>query len=153
MRMFVRGRNVTDQHRLVKTPEYYAWAHMIERCENPRNPQWSDYGGRGIAVCARWRARFQNFLADVGPRPSPQHSIDRLENNGNYEPGNVAWRTRAEQNRNTRRTILLTYGGETLCAKDWAKRLGLCSGQVITWRLKHGWSLEEALTTRGQGGA
>jgi hypothetical protein len=82
-------------------PEYNTWAGMHSRCENPKEAGYKNYGGRGITVCERWRS-FENFYADVGDRPSPKHSIDRINNDGNYEPGNVRWATRTEQNRNRR---------------------------------------------------
>jgi hypothetical protein len=81
------------------TPEYLAWQGMRGRCLNPKNFAWKRYGGRGITICARWD-RFENFLADMGRRPSLDHSLDRMNNNGNYEPGNCRWATRAQQNGN-----------------------------------------------------
>lgn len=84
------------------TPEYKAWLGLRERTTNPANKAWRDYGGRGITVCERWRNSFEAFRLDMGPRPSPGHSIDRINNDGNYEPGNCRWATRAEQNKNQR---------------------------------------------------
>jgi hypothetical protein len=85
------------------TPEYRAWTGMIRRCTNKRDKRWVDYGGRGIAVCDRWRSSYLEFLADVGRRPTPQHSLDRFPNNdGNYEPGNVRWATAKQQVANRR---------------------------------------------------
>src|SRR5690349_17126667 len=85
-----------------RTPEFNAWANMIQRCTNPRCPEFKRYGAVGIRICARWQ-EFANFLADVGPRPSAEHSLDRFpNNNGNYEPGNVRWATAAEQQANLR---------------------------------------------------
>lgn len=84
------------------TPEYDAWVSLIQRCTNPKNPRWKDYGGRGIRVCDAWRASFDAFLADVGPRPGPDRSIDRIDNDGHYEPGNIRWSTRSEQQFNRR---------------------------------------------------
>jgi hypothetical protein len=84
------------------TREYGAWKDIKRRCLNPKFKQWKDYGGRGIQVCDRWLSSFENFLADVGLRPSSRHSIDRINNDGNYEPGNVRWATKAEQEANKR---------------------------------------------------
>jgi hypothetical protein len=84
--------------------EYRAWWNMIRRCERRAQTtarDWRRYGGRGICVCDRWRNSFEAFLADVGPRPGPGYSLDRIENNGNYEPGNVRWTTAKEQARNS----------------------------------------------------
>jgi hypothetical protein len=84
-------------------PEYRAWLYMRNRCYDVRNISYRNYGGRGIRVCERWRYSYPAFLADVGRRPSPQHSIDRIDNDGNYTPGNVRWATRIQQNRNKQR--------------------------------------------------
>lgn len=84
------------------TTEYRSWCHMIERCENVKCADFKNYGGRGISVCARWRNSFENFLADMGEKPHPSLSIERKENNGNYEPTNCQWATATEQRRNKR---------------------------------------------------
>lgn len=127
-------------------PEYRIWAHIIDRCTNPRNKMWSYYGGRGITVCDRWR-NFKLFYADMGSRPSDTHSIDRKNNNGNYEPDNCRWATSYEQAQNQRTTRFLTFRGETLAMSEWARRLGL-SIQTVASRLnKSKWSVEQALST------
>ena len=99
-----------------KPPEYSVWVSMRSRCQTS-NPY---YGGRGIVVCERWRNSFADFLADMGPRPSAAHSIDRYPNNdGNYEPGNCRWATKNQQARNTRRTKLITVGDKSMTLGEW----------------------------------
>ena len=120
---------------------------MLQRCHNPRNPAYADYGARGIAVCAAWRASFDAFFADMGPRPSPAHSIDRKDNERGYEPGNCRWATRVEQNNNTRQNVFLTLRGRTQTREAWAREAGI-SAKVVRDRMeKLGWSAEEALFT------
>lgn len=128
---------------------YKVWTAMVQRCHNENNEYYYNYGARGIVVCDRWKNDFAAFLHDMGE--SNGGTLDRIDNNGNYEPSNCRWVSRHEQMRNTRRTVMIEFNGETLCAKDWARRLGLPSGQTITWRLKQGWSIEKALTTPARG--
>lgn len=111
-----------NKTRLNASPEYISWVQMIQRCYNKKHPSYHNYGGRGIRVCRRWRFSFENYLADVGKRPSPKHSADRYPNNatGNYEPGNFRWATRREQSRNLRTNRRLEYNGTTLIVADWA---------------------------------
>jgi hypothetical protein len=92
-----------DNRKLNEAPEYRAWVGMIQRCENPNLKNFSRYGGRGIKVCAAWRQSYLLFLKDMGRRPSPQHSLDRIDNDGDYEPSNCQWATASEQMHNTRR--------------------------------------------------
>lgn len=86
----------------IRTPEYNAWISMTQRCRNPNNPRWKDYGGRGIRVCRRWQRSFAAFLFDLGLRPSPEHSIDRRDNDKGYNKQNCRWATRSEQQSNRR---------------------------------------------------
>lgn len=129
--------------------EYHVLHGMIGRCTNKKHPSYYLYGERGVRVCERWNhlSKFPQFLQDVGRRPSDLHSIDRFpDKDGNYEPGNVRWATYAEQNRNTRRNVFLTFRGQTLCRKDMAEKYGI-NQMVLKKRLSNGWDLESALTT------
>lgn len=95
---------VHHQHGMHATPEYRAWEGLIQRTTNPRHRSWKNYGGRGITVCQSWRDSFEAFFKEIGSRPGPEHSLDRYpDNDGNYEPGNVRWATRAEQEQNKRK--------------------------------------------------
>lgn len=130
-----------------QAPEYKIWKAMKTRCYNENAEQYPDYGGRGIRICAEWLASFDRFLSDVGPRPSPDHSIDRYPNNdGNYEPGNVRWATRIQQSWNSRRVRVLSHNGDTLPIAEWSRRTGIEEG-VIRGRLANSWSVDRALTT------
>lgn len=125
------------------TPEYRIWGSMRNRCNNPNNKNYKSYGYRGIIVCERWQA-FENFLADMGQKPSPQHSIERINNDKGYSPDNCRWATMIEQNRNRRSNHLITFGGETLCIKEWAERLNISKG-TLRQRLNK-WTIEKAMT-------
>lgn len=92
-------------HGRSRSPEYQSWQHIKSRCHNPRDAAYANYGGRGIAVCARWRESFVAFFDDMGLRPSSGHSIDRINNDGNYEPGNCRWATETQQARNMRTNV------------------------------------------------
>jgi hypothetical protein len=99
-----RAKELRTTHGLAEHPLYSTWYLMVRRCTSPKDRVWADYGGRGITVCGRWLGPegLSNFIADVGPKPTPKHEIDRINNNGDYQPDNCAWVTRAEQLRNTR---------------------------------------------------
>lgn len=129
-----------------KSTEYVSWSEMKRRCYNTRNAEYHNYGGRGITVCDQWKNSFVDFLAYVGKKPSPDATIDRIDVNGNYEPGNVRWATKPEQSQNTRKTRKLTYNGETLCLREWARRLCI-THQTISTRLAKGWPLEKVLSS------
>lgn len=125
--------------------EYQAWKGIKRRCYSKKSRMYKRYGGRGITVCQRWRDSFANFFADMGKRPSAKHSIERIDNNGNYEPSNCKWATDAEQTRNTSRNVYVEFRGERLTVQDWAKRLGVTHGTLQN-RIKR-WGVERALTT------
>lgn len=127
-------------------PEYRVWSHMIGRCHNPADKSYANYGGRGITVCREWRDSFEAFFRDLGSRPSPDHQLDRLDNDGPYSPGNCEWRTYYEQCRNKRTNRWLEFRGERICITDAARMFGI-GRQTIAKRLRLGWSEEEALTT------
>lgn len=96
-------------------------------------------------MCDLWRRSFEAFIADVGNKPTPEHTLDRIDTNGDYEPANVRWATRKQQARNTRANHRLTFNGETLCLAEWAERMGF-KYSTIVMRLKLGWTVEQALT-------
>lgn len=131
-------------HGLSHSPEYRVWLSMIQRCTNPKRNGYGRYGGRGILVCDRWSA-FENFLSDMGPRPSLQHSLDRIDGDGNYEPGNCRWATQVEQMRNMHRNVRLTFDGRTQCVRQWAAELGL-SPYTIYSRIKRGFPPSQCLS-------
>ena len=134
------------KHGLRRHPLYTTWDCIRQRCTNPNNPNYKNYGGRGIRLCERWTT-FANFIEDVGPRP-PGRTLDRSDNERGYEPGNVRWATKHVQTRNSRRNRLLTFEGKTRCLSDWATEKGI-DRQTLSLRLDRlGWSVEKALTTK-----
>ena len=130
------------KHGLTKTPTHRVWIGMRQRCLNPHNAHYSYYGGRGIAVCKRWDS-FENFLQDMGERPTGL-TLERIDNNGDYEPGNCRWASRREQQRNRRNLWLLTYRGKTQCLTAWADETGISVGG-LRHRLSTGWNVAYAL--------
>ncbi len=136
---------LSTTHGKSETPEHQIWCHMRSRCHIPTDTGYHNYGGRGITVCDEWRESFAAFFEDMGERPSSEHSIDRIDNDGNYEPGNCRWATTKEQARNTRRSRMLTLNGKTMCVTDWAKEIGLTPSALL-YRLRLGWSVERVLT-------
>lgn len=137
----------THGHATPKTSTYSSWLNMKQRVTNPNNPRWKDYGGRGITMAKRW-LKFENFLADMGEKPTPKHSIDRYPNkDGNYKPGNVRWASPKQQQNNTRVNHRITYRGVTRTLPEWAERLGL-NPSTLAKRLRRGFTVQEALTKR-----
>lgn len=135
--------NKNRTHGYFGTRTYKSWAHMLDRCRNPNNRSFSDYGGRGISVCDRWKS-FENFLANMGECP-PEETIERNDYNGNYEPTNCKWATRKEQNRNTRANRVYVVNGKRMCIGEMAEVAGL-DPETLRDRLDRGWSVSEAMS-------
>jgi hypothetical protein len=133
------------RHGGTRLPEYGVWAAMLRRCRNPNTRDYPHYGGRGIRVCPRW-LDFAEFMADMGPRPTSRHWIDRIDNDGDYCKENCRWATVVEQERNRGNNRLLTLHGETKCLAAWAEQYG-ADPDTIGTRLKRGWEAELAVTT------
>jgi hypothetical protein len=136
-------------HGMSKTSEYRIWAAVMTRCYNKRSKSYNDYGGRGIQVCDRWLESFENFLEDMGKRPSSKHSIERNDSNGNYEPSNCRWATQIEQANNKRTSLRININGEIMTAKEAAKLTGI-SYNTIQHRLSKGYSDIEAIAQTRQ---
>lgn len=144
-RDLVVARNTT--HGLSRRAEYCAWNHMKARCSAPEgHKDYEAYAGRGITVCERWKDDFTAFFEDMGPRPGKGYSIDRIDVNGNYEPGNCRWATATTQARNKRDSVWIEFQGEHVSLQEWAERTGL-DRKTIQWRLNQGWTVEKTLTS------
>ena len=130
-------------HGMKGKPEYRAWDGIINRCTNPNDPRYKDYGARGIAVNEKWKD-FKEFFKDVGLRPSPKHSIERVDNNKGYTPGNVIWGTVNQQANNRRNNILIEYNGVMLTIAETARKYNV-DYQLLRSRLKRGWSIVDAI--------
>jgi hypothetical protein len=138
---------VTSSRRLQQEfPHFYVWESMLARCYNPKTHNYHRYGGRGIHVCERWRTSMAAFFQDMGPRPSDDHTIERIDNDSNYEPSNCRWATKVEQANNRRSCRYVTIDGETLTVSQWCVRNGIRRATVKK-RVRGGWSYERALST------
>jgi hypothetical protein len=122
---------------------YSAWKAMRKRCSNPNTPRYKHYGGRGIKVCQRWQT-FENFFADMGQRPSPKHSLDRIDVNGDYSPENCRWATVEQQANNKQNTMLIVAFGKSMAPTEWSSVYGIPSGTIID-RIRKGWEPEAAV--------
>lgn len=136
------------KHGKYKTPEYSIWANIKNRCLNPKDNAFRHYGARGVTVCDRWNESFDTFYADMGPRPSPKHSIDRIDNDGNYSPENCRWATQIVQHNNKRNTRWVTYRGREI---TWANVHREFAPPDMPYsrfvnRMVLGWTVERALT-------
>ena len=136
--------------RKTRHPLYDTWRSMCRRCHDPRFPQYPRYGARGITVCDRWRYSFETFVADVGMKPGPGYTLEREDNDGPYDPKNVRWATKAEQNRNQRTNRRITVGDVTQISADWERENGLYPGTIARRVVHSGWSEEEAVTRPAQ---
>ena len=139
-------KNAT-KHGKSQTAEYRVWQDMKARCYNKTKNNYSSYGGRGITVCDRWRDSFENFIKDVGIRPSEKHSLERVNNDGNYEPSNVRWATGIEQSNNTRSNRVIVYKNKKMTVAQAAREFGI-DHELLRSRLKRGWSPTKAIEFR-----
>lgn len=152
------------QHGLSGSPEHVTWHGMIARCTNKDHSGYEFYGAKGIKVCSRWLVSFEAFYVDMAPKPSPKHSLDRIDNDGGYWCGkpdcdecgplkrepNCKWSTAAAQRRNRKDNLNITYNGRTMCATDWAKEYGI-GPSLFRYRIHAGWSFEEAVSKPDKG--
>lgn len=138
------NNGVTISHKSL----YKVWFGVKQRCQNKNIKAYKNYGGRGISICEKWDNSFQSFLEDVGERPSLRHSLDRIDNNGNYEPSNIKWSTKEEQARNTRKNKWIEYNGERLIVAEWERRLGMRVGHLAMYLRRL--TFEEIVTTKSQ---
>jgi len=145
------GKPKTEQHGKAGSTEYKSWEKIKERCLNPKHRSYPRYGGRGITICERWLHSFSAFFQDVGSSPGHSYTLGRKENDGNYEPGNVEWQTRAQQDLCTSRTRLVVWNGETMTVTECARRNNMPT-PTLCRRLDSGCSLEYALSAPLQQG-
>ncbi len=134
----------TQTHGLSKSAEYNVWCKMRLRCGDPAERNYPRYGGRGIRVCDRWK-NFEAFIADMGPRPSPSHSIERKDNNSDYSPSNCIWALPKQQQNNKSTNVVIELDGHRLTVTQWAERIGI-KDKTLYARLASGWSPERVIT-------
>lgn len=140
----MKAKHHNHKHGMSHKPLYRIWTSMKQRCLNPNDHAYKNYGGRGIKVCQRW-LDFQNFYQDMNNRPY-RGTLERIDNNGNYEPSNVRWATYKEQGSNRRNNNLIKFNGTAKVAAEWANIVHI-SHQTIKTRLRKGWPIEKALLT------
>lgn len=145
----LRGNSHTATHHMTRTKEYRTWAKIKQRCYNPKSDKYRYYGGRGITMCDRWRDSFENFLEDMGKKPTPHHSIDRIDNQGSYSKSNCRWATRVEQQNNTSRNVTYEYKGQMMTLPQIIVASGTTlNPKTITARVYDGgWDVERAVNT------
>ena len=145
MRRWSNAPRHLESHGPGITAEYRIWSNIKQRCGNPKTPAYANYGARGITICDEWRDSYEAFLGDMGRRPTPRHTIDRIDNDGNYEPGNVRWSEREEQNRNRRNNVMIDAFGETMCLSAWSQRSGV-DRKTLAYRIRTGVPPEAAMS-------
>ena len=133
-----RDTKPSQSHGLSKTRAYSIWTRMKQRCGNPKDPDYSRYGGSGVTVCEHWMASFEAFYADMGDPPSEQHTLDRRDGALGYSPENCRWATLVEQNNNKRTNVMIEWNGRVQTATQWARELGL-NPITVRCRLRKGW--------------
>lgn len=146
-----RTSAATTTHGNRHTPEYNTYASMKSRCHNTKNKSYNLYGDRGIKVCFRWLLSFENFLNDMGPRPSPRHGIERHNNDGNYEPSNCSWELPHVQQNNKRSNVFLEFSGRRLTVSQWARVTGIKSATIRKRIGALEWSIKRSLTQHVRG--
>jgi len=127
-----------------QSAEYRTWHGIKDRCSRPKNRNYHRYGGRGITMCDKWKNSFENFLADMGERPSDQHSIERKDNDGNYEPDNCIWATREDQDNNRSDCVFIEFDGLRMTLSQWGRHLNISRG-TINARRRNGWTDEQII--------
>lgn len=135
-----------EQHRLKSTPEYNSWCAMKQRCNYSKNKRYDRYGGRGITVCDRWNNSFLAFLEDMGKRPTTKHTLDRIDNEGNYEPKNCRWVTNIEQSNNRSGNVLVKFNGQSKTIRQWSLSTGIGYKTLRQRIFAYKWPVEKALT-------
>ena len=138
--------NATRTHGMSQSPEYKIWAGIKKRCLNPRYKEFHLYGGRGITMSKEWESSFEQFFQDMGPRPSPSHSIERIDNNAGYNKDNCRWATKLEQGANTRRTHKITFNGEEMSVRQFAARINHSYFSVFNWHIRKHMSASEIVS-------
>lgn len=124
--------------------EYNSWRAMRERCRNKNYRAYHRYGGRGISICERWD-EFSNFLDDMGNKPTPKHELDRIDNDGNYEPSNCRWASGIEQRNNTSKNVRVTIDGVSKTVSQWCRHYGIARTTPHN-RMRDGWDIVDAIT-------
>lgn len=138
------------KHGMVGTSEYNCWKSIKRRCTKPNATDYHHYGGRGIKMCDRWLNSFDDFLADMGRKPTPKHSIERINNDGNYEPSNCRWATQREQVSNSRHCNKLTHDGKTMTIAQWSQETGIPAPTISSRIHLMKWSVADALATKSR---